>query len=136
MYRALLILMLAAAIASGAGKVHHGEASWYTAKRGQRIASGVGFNPDRLEAAHKKLSFGTVVEVKRLDTGAKVRCVITDRGPYIKGRIIDLTPAAAEKINMIRAGVVKVEMKIIKLGDCRTMSQCNKRPFKRGAKTK
>ncbi|MEC8422261.1 MAG: RlpA-like double-psi beta-barrel domain-containing protein, partial [Myxococcota bacterium] len=63
--------------------------------------------------AHKSLPFGTVVRVTRTDTGASVRVVINDRGPVVEGRFIDLARAPARRIDMLRAGVVPVELTVV-----------------------
>ena len=63
-----------------------------------------------MTAAHKKLPFGTKVKVTNLSNGKTVKVRINDRGPFISGRIIDLTRAAAKKIDMINQGVTKVKI--------------------------
>lgn len=91
-----------------------GKASWYGAElRGNPTASGEPFRPARRTAAHKTLPFGTVVRVTRVDTGQHVRVVINDRGPYAKGRIIDLSRRAARKIDMLDAGVAAVTVEVV-----------------------
>jgi rare lipoprotein A len=97
-----------------AGAVYQtGEASWYgEAARGHKTASGEHFNPDAMTAAHRSLRFGTWVLVRRVDTGASVRVRITDRGPFAKGRILDLSRAAAAQLGMLRLGVADVALYI------------------------
>ena len=80
---------------------------------GQVTASGARMDPNRLAAAHRTLPFGTVVRVENLANGETVDVVINDRGPFIQGRIIDLTRAAAERIDMINAGVASVRLTIL-----------------------
>ena len=75
--------------------------------------SGVG-NKHKFTAAHKTLKFGTKVNVVNKKNGKSVIVIINDRGPFISGRIIDLNYSAAESIGMIRAGVVPVEIEIVK----------------------
>jgi rare lipoprotein A len=88
-------------------------ASYYGEKfRGRPTASGEIFDPDQMTAAHKTLAFGTVVKVTRVDNGKSVTVRINDRGPFVEGRIIDLAEAAARKIDMIAAGVVKVRVEV------------------------
>src|SRR5580765_7179081 len=74
-------------------------------------ASGKKFNVNRLTAAHKTLPFGTKVIVTNLANHQKVKVRITDRGPFIKDRIIDLSQKAAARIDMITQGVTQVELK-------------------------
>jgi rare lipoprotein A len=97
--------------------VQDGYATWYGAAfAGRRTASGEPFNPLELTAAHRTLPFGTWVEVTRVDTGASVRVRITDRGPYgapSQHRIIDLSRGAAERIDLVKAGVARVEVRIV-----------------------
>jgi rare lipoprotein A len=88
-----------------------GVASYYW--QPQPLASGGRFNPDAMTAAHKTLPFGTRVRVTRADTGRSVEVVINDRGPYIAGRIIDLSRRAAQEIGMTDVGVTKVNVAIL-----------------------
>ncbi|MCI4664060.1 MAG: septal ring lytic transglycosylase RlpA family protein [Neomegalonema sp.] len=84
-----------------------GLASWYGEKfRGRKTANGEIFDPDKLTAAHKTLAFGTVLIVEH--EGAQVIVRINDRGPFIEGRVIDLSRAAAAKLGFIEKGVAEV----------------------------
>ncbi len=91
-----------------------GKASYYW--QPQRVASGGWFNPNAMTAAHKTLPFGTRVRVTNLRNGRSVVVRINDRGPYIKGRIIDLSRAAAGVIGMRKAGVVPVRVQVLGRG--------------------
>ena len=91
--------------------VQCGQASWYS--MGQVTASGARMDASRLAAAHRTLPFGTIVRVENLANGQTVDVVINDRGPFIQGRVIDLTRAAAERIDMINAGVAPVRLTIV-----------------------
>ena len=84
----------------------NGLASYYW--QPQRVASGGWFNPNAMTAAHKTLPFGTKVKVTNKKNGKSVVVTINDRGPYIKGRVIDLSKAAAQRIQMTKSGVVPV----------------------------
>jgi rare lipoprotein A len=89
-------------------------ASYYSDKyQGKLTANGEHFDVDRLTAAHRTLPFGTRVRVTNLKNGRSVVVRINDRGPYVSGRIIDLTPAAARQLDMVRAGVVPVKLEIL-----------------------
>jgi rare lipoprotein A len=91
-----------------------GEASWYGAKlAGRKTASGERFDPMAFTAAHNTLKLGTWVEVRRVDTGRTVRVRINDRGPHAGGRIIDLSRRAAEELDLVRLGVVRVELRVV-----------------------
>lgn len=111
--RALLLLLLALGCAHRPPP-ETGKASWYgPGFRGKPTASGVPFRPWKRTAAHRTLPFGTVVRVTRLDTGERVRVVINDRGPYAKGRVIDLSKKAARRLDMLDAGVATVEIQVV-----------------------
>jgi rare lipoprotein A len=89
------------------GNVQRGKASWYGGKfHNGPTASGERYNKRSMTAAHRKLPFGTRVRVTNLKNGKSVILRINNRGPYSKGRIIDVSEAAAEKLDMIDAGVV------------------------------
>ncbi len=94
-----------------------GKATWYgPGLNGNKTASGEVFDMYGMTAAHKKLPFGTIVLVTNEANGKSVVVRITDRGPFVSGRIIDLSYGAAYLIDMIRAGVVETHIDIIKLG--------------------
>ena len=99
---------------SGGGSTLSGKASYYW--QPQALASGGRFNPNAMTAAHKTLPFGTKVRVTNSNNGQSVVVTINDRGPYIAGRIIDLSKAAAYKINMQGSGVVPVTVAILGKG--------------------
>ncbi|GAB2783838.1 septal ring lytic transglycosylase RlpA family protein [Halomonas shantousis] len=96
-----------------ASPVETGKASYYgEAHRGKRTASGERYDPDMLTAAHRTLPFGTRVRVTHLGTGREVSVRINDRGPFVRGRIIDLSYAAAKRLDMIRQGVAPVAIQV------------------------
>lgn len=89
-----------------------GKASYYADKFVHKpMANGKKFSQHKLTAAHKTLPLGTKVTVINLVNHKRVKVRITDRGPFVQGRIIDLSKKAARKIKMIDAGVVQVEIK-------------------------
>jgi rare lipoprotein A len=98
--------------------VQRGSASYYADKfAGRSTASGAPYEPRGFTAAHRSLPFGTVVRVTRLDGGQVVYVRVTDRGPYgPRGRILDLSRAAAEQLGMLRAGVVKIKAEVVEYG--------------------
>ncbi len=101
-------------VASAAGSLGGGSvgiASFYW--QGQRVASGGWFNPSAMTAAHKTLPFGTKVRVTHLGNGRSVDVVINDRGPFIAGRIIDLSKGAAGVIGMQGQGLANVRMEVL-----------------------
>lgn len=91
-----------------------GKASWYSDKlHGRSTASGARYDTAQLTAAHRTLPFGTRVRVTHLASGRTVEVMVNDRGPWIKGRIIDLSRAAARSLGMIAEGVAKVKVELI-----------------------
>lgn len=83
-----------------------GGASWYALT--SKTASGEHMNPELLTAAHRTLPFGTKLKVTNQSNGRAVVVRINDRGPFIKGRVIDLSKAAARKLGMLKAGHTKI----------------------------
>jgi len=92
--------------------VLQGKASYYW--KPQPTASGERFNPKKLTAAHKSLPLHSVVRVVNVRNGKSVIVRINDRGPYVRGRIIDLSKAAAERIEMTGSGVTAVKVEVLK----------------------
>ena len=90
-----------------------GIASWY---EDTHTASGELYQRDLLTAAHKKLPFGTIVKVLNLDNGKSVNVRINDRGPFVRGRVIDLSYSAAKEIDMLEAGLARVRLVVIEKG--------------------
>ncbi len=99
---------------SDAAEVLTGQAVYYgDSLSGNLTASGQRYDPRLMTAAHRSLPFGTLVRVIRVDTGRWVDVVVNDRGPFGEDkRIIDVSKAAAERLDMIRAGVVDVRVEV------------------------
>ncbi len=90
-----------------------GRASWYGKKHdGHRTASGTSFDRTDFTAAHRTLKFGTVVRVTNLANHRTVQVRITDRGPHAKGRVIDVSAAAARELGMQRRGTARVRLSV------------------------
>jgi rare lipoprotein A len=97
------------------GYVEAGIASWYgPGFHGKLTASGERYDMYQMTAAHKRLPLGTIVKVRSLTTGRSVTVKINDRGPFIRGRIIDLSYAAARSLRMIGKGTERVRLKVLK----------------------
>jgi len=95
-----------------------GLASWYGAKHhGKRTASGEIFDQKKFTAAHRTLPWGSIVKVTNLDNGKSVEVRINDRGPFSKGRIIDVSRAAARALGMVESGVSPVRMELLVPGE-------------------
>jgi rare lipoprotein A len=94
-----------------------GIASWYGEEfAGRTTANGEIFDPQQLTAAHRTFPFGTVLDVTNTNTQQTVRVRVNDRGPYIGGRILDLSYAAAQQIGLIEPGVGPVQIAVVKVG--------------------
>jgi len=97
-----------------AKRVEVGWASWYGKDfHGRRTASGAVYDMYQLTAAHKTLPLGTSAMVTHLDNGKSVLVTINDRGPFVRGRIIDLSYAAAQALGMVEEGVAKVRVEVV-----------------------
>ena len=110
-----LSLILGSQTIAKAQKVKtEGIASFYADKFvGRTTANGEKYKHNKLTAAHKTLPFGTKVKVTNLSNKKSVVVVINDRGPFVKGRIIDLSKSAAKKLDFINEGITKVRIKVL-----------------------
>jgi len=91
-----------------------GIASWYgPGFHGNYTANGEVYDMYGISAAHKTLPFGTIVRVVEIETGRSIIVRINDRGPFIEGRIIDLSKGAAEKLGVVKKGITKVGLRIL-----------------------
>ena len=109
----LLILTLLVGITAASAQNYkaQGKASYYADKfHGRLTSNGEIFSQDSLTCAHRTLPFGTYLKVKNKKNGKEVIVRVTDRGPFIAGRIVDLSRAAAEQLGMIHAGVARVDV--------------------------
>jgi rare lipoprotein A len=91
-----------------------GMASYYGSESGQRSASGARINPAAMTAAHPSLPFGTKVRVTNQSNGRSVVVTINDRGPFVRGRIIDVSTGAADVMGMKGAGVARVTLEVVR----------------------
>lgn len=110
-----LFVVLTLAIGSvaflGDALAETGRASWYSLR--SKTASGERCDPGAMTAAHRSLPFGTKVRVENLKTGKAVVVRINDRGPFVRGRVIDLTRAAAHKLGIVGAGTERVRLTVL-----------------------
>ncbi|MBN1859313.1 septal ring lytic transglycosylase RlpA family protein [Candidatus Bipolaricaulota bacterium] len=116
---ASVVLIVAALLMAFSGPYYEiGVASWYgPGFDGNFTANGEVYDMYGISAAHKTLPFGTVVEVVELDTGNRVVVRINDRGPFVEGRIIDLSRGAAEELGIINKGITEVGLRILSWPD-------------------
>lgn len=124
---ALLALVIGAGCSSSRGPTPQvgtyqghavsGIASWYgPGFHGKRTASGERFNQDAMTAAHRTLPFGTIVRVTNERNNRVVEVRINDRGPFVKGRVIDVSREAARQLDMMQAGIVPCRVDIVAWG--------------------
>lgn len=117
---ALLLFVPVTGCSSEPAKNHYGykeqgKASYYADKfQSRKTANGERFDQDKSTAAHKKLPFGTRVRVTNVENGKSVVVRINDRGPFSKGRIIDLSRSAFSKIGDLRQGLMNVKIEVVK----------------------
>ncbi|NOJ48112.1 septal ring lytic transglycosylase RlpA family protein [Bradyrhizobium sp. WSM 1744] len=97
--------------AGGIKTASHGVASFYT--EGEKTASGEKFNTLEMTAAHPTLPFGTKLRVTNLASGRSVTVRVNDRGPYVQGRIVDVSYSAADALGMVGKGVAKVKLDVV-----------------------
>jgi rare lipoprotein A len=96
---------------SSTGKSQGGVASFYW--QGSKTASGEKFDPKELTAAHPTLPFGTKLRVTNTQTGQSVTVRVNDRGPYVPGRVVDVSYSAAQELGMVNRGVAKVKLDVV-----------------------
>lgn len=111
MIKVIVVVLMSLLLTTLTANAQCGISSWYGGSdglNGKKTASGEIFNSNSMTAAHKTLPFGTKVKVKSQKTGKSVVVRINDRGPFHKGRIIDLSKAAANKLGIIKSGTIKV----------------------------
>lgn len=89
----------------------NGLASFYT--EGTKTANGETFNTRELTAAHPSLPFGTKLRVTNVTNGQSVTVRVNDRGPYVPGRVVDVSYSAAEQLGMVKGGVAKVKLDVV-----------------------
>jgi rare lipoprotein A len=95
-------------------RIEYGKASYYSDKfHGRKTACGDRYNRNQLTAAHKELPCGSVCRITHLGNGKSLKVVINDRGPFIKGRIIDLSHRAMKQLDGISAGIIEVKLELL-----------------------
>jgi rare lipoprotein A len=112
-----LLLTVSASFA----QVQTGKASFYADKfEGAPTASGEKYKHSKLTAAHKTLPFGTKIRVTNLANNESVEVIVNDRGPYVEGRVVDVSKSAAEKLGFVNQGLAEVRVEVIDAGDGKT----------------
>jgi rare lipoprotein A len=97
-----------------AAKTQNGKASWYgPGFQGRKTASGERYNMNTYSAAHRTLAFGTKLCVENLHNGRGVTVRVNDRGPFVRGRVVDVSRKAAQSLGMIRSGTASVRVSVV-----------------------
>lgn len=118
MKKLLYVFVLQFIMMSAFAQTQTGKASFYADKfEGSPTASGEKYRHAKLTAAHKTLPFGTKVRVTNIANNQSVDVVVNDRGPYVDGRVIDLSKSAAEKLGFINQGLAEVKIEVIDAGN-------------------
>ena len=121
MKKLFLILSFFSLISSAFAQVQTGKASFYADKfEGIQTASGEKYRHKKLTAAHKTLPFGTRIKVTNLANNKSVEVVVNDRGPYVDGRVVDVSKAAAEELGFLNQGLADVSVEVVDPGDGKT----------------
>jgi rare lipoprotein A len=111
---ALLATISSSAFAAKPGQIENGIASYYhDSLHGNKTASGQIYDKNKISAAHKSLPLGTRVRVTDLRTGKSIEARVNDRGPFVKGRIIDLSRKAAKELGLLKKGITKVKVEVL-----------------------
>lgn len=122
-HKALFVLCLIPFIVSsvnifGQEEYFYGNISYYGEEfAGRKTASGATFDPNKYTCASRTLPFGTILEVMNPKNGKHVVVMVNDRGPFVEGRILDISKKSAQELDMIRDGVIFARVRIVKLGD-------------------
>ena len=111
LHRARRLVTRATSPRQYSGSEFSGTASYYF--EGHRVATGARFDPDGMTAAHRTLPFGTRVHVTDLDSGRSVDVTINDRGPFVHGRVLDLSRGAAQALGMMARGITRIRASVI-----------------------
>ncbi len=118
MKKIVYIFILQLIAIGGLAQTQTGKASYYADKfEGGPTASGEKYKHSKLTAAHKTLPFGTKVRVTNTANNQSVEVVVNDRGPYVDGRVIDLSKSAAEKLGFINQGLADIKLEVLDAGD-------------------
>jgi rare lipoprotein A len=113
----LLLILSLFTVATINAQVQTGKASFYSdAFEGNPTASGEKYRASKMTAAHKTLPFGTVVKVTNLSNNESVEVTINDRGPFVEGRVIDVSKSAAEKLGFFNQGTTEVKIEVVDAG--------------------
>lgn len=105
-------------LASGAGYHASGIASWYgRGDAGKPTASGAPFDPGAMRIAHKTLPFGTWVRIRNAGNGREAVAMVDDRGPFYGGRVVDVTPAVAQRLGFYGDGTARVRMTVVPVAE-------------------
>ena len=124
-----MFLLFGFTVAMTAQDEQYGQASYYSdAYHGKKTASGAKYDKNKMTCAHNDYAYGTMLKVTHLENKKSVIVEVIDRGPYIKGRIVDLSRAAAAKIGLIQDGLAQVKVELVKTKSTELTSKGDKTP--------
>lgn len=124
-----IFLLFGYTVAMTAQDDQYGQASYYSdAYHGKKTASGAKYDKNKMTCAHNDYAYGTMLKVTHLENKKSVVVKVIDRGPYIKGRIVDLSRAAAAKIGLIQDGIAQVKIELVKTKSDELTSKGEKKP--------
>ena len=124
-----MFLLFGFTVAMTAQDEQYGQASYYSdAYHGKKTASGAKYDKNKMTCAHNDYAYGTMLKVTHLENKKSVVVKVIDRGPYIKGRIVDLSRAAASKIGLIQDGIAQVKVELVKSSSEKMSSKGDKTP--------
>jgi rare lipoprotein A len=107
-----IIILFAVVISSNAiAEDYYGNSSWYTSNK--KTAQGKKFDPNKYSVAHRTLPFGTMLKLTNVKNGNTIEAIVSDRGPYVKGRELDVSPAAAQALGFFHSGTAKLLIEIL-----------------------
>ena len=114
----IILLVISCSSVEPKNENFSGKASWYGSEfEGSSTASGETFSSNKLTAAHRSLPFGSIIEVTNLENNKKVKVKVNDRGPFVSGRVLDLSEGAFSKIANKNEGVINVKIRVLKSGE-------------------
>lgn len=134
----ILVLVIITTQMAFSAPIEKGLASYYDDSfHGRKTASGEKYDKNKLTAAHKTLPFGTKIEIKNPANGKSVEVIVNDRGPYIKGRVIEISKKAAQQIDLVKVNVAPVEIRVLSSPDSKSNASpsTNTKPSTKSPKT-
>lgn len=107
------LVLLFAVVFSGnlAAEEYYGNSSWYS--KGKNTAQGKKFDPNKYSVAHRTLPFGTILKLTNVKNGNTIKAIVNDRGPFVKGRELDVSSSAAQALGFFHSGTAKLLIEVL-----------------------